>query len=386
MKVAFVSQLDPADVLQWSGTPYNMVQALKARGHQVKAIGPLKPCLPRLSKLIQRIYPKLFGRYLDLSRHRAFAHALSEQAKRDLAGESFDLVLCSSSLVAAGLEIDQPIVTWEDATFASMLNYYPGHWCNLSQSTIDSAHLLQRQSLDRAQLSVFASHWAAQSAICDYGCDPAKVVVIPLGANIAELPNLLVVRDAITQRAASGECRLLFLGVDWVRKGGDLVVETATLLNSRGIKTRVDVVGCLPDGPVPEFVTVHGFVSKRSAEGRDRLNQLMLAAHYLFVPSLAECYGLVYAEASALGVPSLARDTGGVGTVVRDGINGRTFPMDAPARAYADFIADQMSDGETYTQAALQARRFYEQSLNWDAAIAQLEAEVSRRLDRTEAA
>ena len=36
---------------------------------------------------------------------------------------------------------------------------------------------------------------------------------------------------------------VLFLGVDWVRKGGEIAVKTCRLLNGNGIKTTLHVVG-----------------------------------------------------------------------------------------------------------------------------------------------
>ncbi|TSA49979.1 MAG: glycosyltransferase [Sphingobacteriales bacterium] len=39
------------------------------------------------------------------------------------------------------------------------------------------------------------------------------------------------------------------------------------------------------------------------------------------VPSRAECYGIVFAEASSYGLPSVSTDTGGVSAVVKEGVN-----------------------------------------------------------------
>lgn len=44
--------------------------------------------------------------------------------------------------------------------------------------------------------------------------------------------------------------------------------------------------------------------------------------NFLLLPTIAECAGIVFAEASGYGIPSITYDTGGVGTYVIDGING----------------------------------------------------------------
>jgi glycosyltransferase involved in cell wall biosynthesis len=373
MKIAFVSQLDSKNVEEWSGTPYFTVQELKKRGHTVTEIGPLFLEFPRVVKVIQKLYAALTGKVLDLSRHPRIAKSLSNQALRKLEGKSFDLILCPSSVICAGLETSTPIVTWEDATFAGMVNYYPGKWSNFSKFTIQHANTLQQLSLNRAALSVYASDWAAQSALKNYQVKSTQVAVIPLGANLLDVPSIEEVNAAIAKKSADSNCRFLFLGVDWHRKGGDLVLETVLNLRNRGINAMVDIVGCTPPFATPDYARCHGFVSKSTPEGKQQLWDLLLGAHYLFVPSVAECYGLVFAEASAFGVPSLARATGGIPAVVKNGINGWAFNEQEPAQAYADHVTQQLTTDHAYAEAALKARQYYEQDLNWGAAIKSLE-------------
>ena len=374
MKFAFVSQLDSKDVQSWSGTPFFMVQGLRDAGHSVQEIGPLHLPFPRTFKLLQKAYQSLTGKCYDFGRHPFRAKALSKQAAKQMAGQEFDAVLCPSSIVCAGLETDVPIVTWEDATFAGMVGYYPGKWQNFSSATIRHGNEIQQASLSNAALSVFSSEWAAQSAVANYKVDKKNVVVVPLGANLTEVPSQADVFAAITARTQTQECRLLFIGVEWRRKGGDLVVETALALRKKGINAFVDVVGCEPIGTMPDCVRTHGFVSKATAEGREKLRALLLNAHFLFVPSLAECYGLVFAEASAFGVPSIARATGGIPTAVQNGLNGWALGVDEPAQTYAELIASQFENTETYRKTALRARQFYEERLNWRVAVASLES------------
>jgi glycosyltransferase involved in cell wall biosynthesis len=377
MRIAFVSQLDPGNVNVWSGTPYFIVDALRARGHDVVPIGPLNPPSPRVLKSISRTARVLSGKDLDLSRSPRVAAGLARQAGRLLGQHSVDIVLTSSSILGSSIATDTPLVTWEDATFAGMLDYYPGKWSNFARTTIAHGNLLQQRSLNKATLSVFASDWAARSALEHYLVDRAKIHVIPFGANLQEVPAASEVEAAVVSRLAHRACRLLFVGVEWERKGGDLVLATAALLRAQGIEVSVDVVGCTPPRTVPDFVRLHGFVSKSTEAGRQKVKRLFLDASYLMVPSLAECYGLVFAEASAFGVPSLARATGGIPTVVSNGVNGFTFSIDSPAEAYADHIRAEWSDPEIYAAAARSSRRLFEEKLSWDVAVAGFEELVA---------
>ena len=55
----------------------------------------------------------------------------------------------------------------------------------------------------------------------------------------------------------------------------------------------------------------------------------------MFVPTRAEALGLVFLEASAFALPSIATDVGGVPEVIKSGVTGATFPLSAGPAEYA---------------------------------------------------
>lgn len=367
MRIAFVSKWGPDNIHAWSGTPYFMCAALRQHGFEVREIGPLTFKRSFIQKIKRRIY-RLLNRYYDIERDPYIAKSYAQQVQKIVEQEHFDLIVSPSSIPIAYLETQIPIVFWTDATFASMVGFYPGNWSSLANETVIRGNDLERLAIKNAALCAYSSNWAADSAIHDYAAKPDKVVCIPFGANFQQAPEKYTVDKAIANRSKS-VCRLLFMGVEWLRKGGDLVIQTASLLRASGIDVQVDVVGCEPVGQVPDFVVKHGFVSKANAEGRAKLQTLLLNSHFLFVPSMAECYGLVFAEASAHGVPSIARAVGGIPSVIRNGANGQTFGIEAPASEYADYIRRTFQDIHLYQATANQARAEYDINLNWTAAV-----------------
>ena len=58
---------------------------------------------------------------------------------------------------------------------------------------------------------------------------------------------------------------LLFIGVDWIRKGGDLAVTITKNLNDLGIKTTLHIVGIekLPFENTPDFIVNHGYINPK---------------------------------------------------------------------------------------------------------------------------
>src|SRR5688572_11334488 len=340
MKIAYVSTYDARDVRHWSGLGYHIAKSLEAQGLELEYVGPLREARAGYFKAKHAFVKYVLRRGYTREREPAIVRGFARQVERHLANSDAKLVLGPGSIALSLVSCRQPIVFWADATFAGMLNYYPGY-SNLSRGSVRNGLEMERQVMRRCALAIFASQWAADSAIRGYpgDIDPAKVKVVPFGANLAEAPARNAVEAAIDARP-SDRCTLLFIGVDWERKGGDVVVEVGRLLNESGLPTELLIVGTSPPAGVtlPSFARVTGYIDKTTAEGRARLAGLLGSAHFLLMPSRAEAYGLAPAEANAFGVPALTSDTGGLSTVIRDGVNGFALPVAAGAGEYAGRI------------------------------------------------
>ncbi len=84
------------------------------------------------------------------------------------------------------------------------------------------------------------------------------------------------------------------------------------------------------------------------------------------MPSVAECFGLVFAEASAHGVPSLATATGGIPTVVHEGVDGYCAPPGPDlVTTLASHVLRLMDDPQAYRALARAAHADYRARLNW---------------------
>jgi phosphatidyl-myo-inositol dimannoside synthase len=79
----------------------------------------------------------------------------------------------------------------------------------------------------------------------------------------------------------------------------------------------------------------------------------------------AEGFGISFVEAAASGVPSVAGDSGGVRSAVRDGETGLVVPpTDTDAVVHA--LRAMLSDGAFRRALGEQARRAVETYYNWD--------------------
>ncbi len=354
----------------WPATAASMVRALEEAGHTVIRINPTGPDNPLIWKAIQGVY-RIAGLRFQSERQETVIRQLAGSVNKQLQGNKPDLLLSSSSLPLPFLDVDCPMAFWTDATFSGMLGFYP-EFSKLSKITKRNGLYFETLALKRAEMAIYSSDWAARSAVQDHGADPAKVFVIPFGPNLSKPPLREPVLECISQRSRS-ECKLLFIGYDWERKQGPLVVKVHQELLRREVDSKLTIVGCEPDlGRNAKGIQVLGLLNKELPEHNSKLQKELCDSHFLIVPSKAECYGMVYAEASAYGIPSIGCDVGGVSTVIRSGSNGMLFPLDASPAEIADHIVATWSDRSTYERFATMARNDFDERLNWPTAVARL--------------
>lgn len=364
MNAAYVTTYDSSDVHAWSGLGYHISRCLELAGIAVQRIGPLERRVSPLAR-VRQLEGKLQRRGYPLDRDPDVAAAYSTQVARRLESMPCDLVFSPGTIPIAHLNSAHPVAIWADATFAAMLSFYPD-FGPLSKRAIREGMRLDTRGLARASVAFYASDWAARSAVEDHGADPAKVEVVPFGANMLIDHDRDAVAELVRRRSEDG-CRLLFVGIDWVRKGGDHAVEIARVLNERGLPTELHVVGCNPSRDLPPWVHVHGFVDKTTVSGAAFLRRLYELTHVLVHPATAECFGVIFCEAAAHGVLSAASRVGGIPSAVRDGITGALFDVEASADEYADYIWRLLEDRTHYEDMAVRAFDEYQRALSWDA-------------------
>lgn len=369
MKIAYATTFDAQDVHNWSGTPFYMSQALTATGNELEYIGGLKRELPFGFKIKQSLKKWLSGQRESPRFNLTAARHYSEQAARILSKLQAEVVLAPQMNPVAFLDCKQPIVLWTDAVYSSLVGFYPA-FNNHSRQTIAQGNQITQACLARSKLAIFSSDWAARAAIELYGAEREKVKVVPFGANFECRHRLEDVQGWIKGRDRK-TTKLLFIGKRWEQKGGPLVVKVAQALHEAGEAVELTIVGCLPPQheKLPSYIHCPGFISKRTPEGLAKMTRLLQEAHFLFVPSQGEAYGIVFCEANAYGLPCLTTYVGGISTIVRDGVNGQTFALDAPLRAYCDYIVRLMSDRARYEEMALASFNEFETRLNWKTAV-----------------
>jgi glycosyltransferase involved in cell wall biosynthesis len=367
MKIACVSHYDPTARKGYSARGYYQVQSLKNQAVETEYFRPSRHLPFSLIFGVKRVYYRLQDQRYISGQDQFLLRYYARELSKWLSKVNVDLVFAplggpdwKGDLVSY-LECDQPIVFWTDAPFIAHLEGFriSPSFQRVCKEFVRDGLANERSLLSRASLVIYTSDWAAQKAIKTYHV--TKVRVVPFGPYLEQNATTEDIERIVNDRSPH-ECKLLFVGQSWFIKGGNLAVKVATELNKKGLKTTLTIVGCQPPEPLPSFARPLGLVDPAL------LIKLYAESHFFIMPSLFEAFGVVFAEASSFGVPSLATKVGGIPTAIVDDFNGKTFPADANAEDYCDYVLDLFSHFSDYKALALSSFEQYRTRLNWSVA------------------
>ncbi|MCB9747048.1 MAG: glycosyltransferase family 4 protein [Candidatus Omnitrophica bacterium] len=365
MRIGYCIKKDVLDRSSWSGTHYYIYKALEKYSGVIVPFGPLNNRYLYLLKILNRISSNFFRKSFNINHTKLVSKEYARVLKKKISEEKLDILFFpAGGALSAYLETNIPMVSLMDATCSLLFDYYEGYKNLFSVSKKRCIHT-DKKALQRSILTIYCSDWAANSAINEYGIDKSKIHVIPLGANIEEAPKR---KDVLEIRKVTPQvCKLLFIGVDWERKGGEIAYQTMVELNRRGIETELIICGVTPPAKfISEKVRIEGYLNKNNKKEFSRLCELYKEASFFILPTRSECAGVVFCEAAAFALPILAANTGGVATYVGHEKNGYLLPLDYDGVSYADKIEELWKNKNEYQEFCRNSRNKFEEELNWD--------------------
>jgi glycosyltransferase involved in cell wall biosynthesis len=224
----------------------------------------------------------------------------------------------------------------------------------------------QRRNYDGLGGVFVFGRWFRDWLVEHQGLSPERVHVVGAGMNHA----------TVGDRPPARQGRLLFVGGDFLRKGGDQVVAAVDMLRQRGEDVTLTVAGPsrwpLPE-PAPPWVRFLGYVSPE--RGKD----LWLDHDLLVVPSRFEAYGMVFSEALAAGRPCVGRRVFAMPELIGD--SGRLIERGDGAEELAEAIVKALGDDALFERVWLD-RENVRRERSWDAVAARIVSVLERDLQQ----
>jgi len=288
---------------------------------------------------------------------------IQKRLERSRGGEPGDGVMEGGDLA----RLDAPFYVYQDLSFEVLERYYdevsgvPG-FKGIDLDTIRRRKERQHGIYESATGIFAMSQWFADALTRWSGVPREKITVVHAGIGspeVEEIPD----PEALPERPPRRPPKLLFVGRDFFRKGGESVVQALAELRreySPGVTLTVAGPERWPmTGKVPEGVE---FVGERSPAEVTCLYR----EHDLFVlPSRFEAFGIVFREALANGLPAIGRAEFAMPEIIEPGKNGALVNGDDPAELAAAIVA--VLEDPAVRQYTARTAKDVRERFSWDA-------------------
>ena len=166
------------------------------------------------------------------------------------------------------------------------------------------------------------------SLLKQYNVAKEKVLTVFAGSNVT---NGFVEND---DKYSSKN--ILFVGVDWERKGGPVLLKVFEKVLQKHQNASLTIVGCSPANITLSNCNVVGKIAA------DKLAAFYNAATLFCLPTLREPFGIVFVEAMHYKLPIIANNIGSIPDMVINDFNG--FLIDNNVDDYANQICRLFDD------------------------------------------
>jgi glycosyltransferase involved in cell wall biosynthesis len=258
---------------------------------------------------------------------------------------------------------DARSVLYVDCTHRQSAAQWPA-WNPLSGAALRRWYERERaEYLRAAHLFAFSVETSA-SLTLDYGVDPERVTVVGAGANRPLHPTVRATgRLEHDRHHVDRPPTILFIGNDFVRKGGVVLLDAFRHVRSTVPNARLQLVGTRPAIAAQDGVDVLGRIHDRS-----QIASLYSAADVFCLPAFFDPYPLVVLEAMSHQLPVVASTSVGIPEMVIDGETGLLVPAGSVDRL-ADALISLLSSPTRAAQLGRAGQRRVASSFTWDAVV-----------------
>ncbi len=236
----------------------------------------------------------------------------------------------------------------------SVKDLYHPKWIECERDAYFNANTVFVRSTNMLHTLVSKYQLPADRALCVY-----------CGAN-ADVPD--PVEPLSLKRSPR---RILFVGLDWERKGGPDLLQAFEQVRKQCPHAELTVVSAYTGPPDVNLPGVN-FVGRVPLS---EVSKYFRNSDIFCLPTHLEPFGIVFIEAMAYGLPIVATRIGALSDLVENGINGYLIePGDVPALAQA--LTRLLEEEDRFNDMAHAARRRYDDKFNWEAVFSTIKTRI----------
>ncbi len=288
--------------------------------------------------------------------HRVLSRTLKARAGR--MDGAYDLTIQCLGWVGGQ---PRPYALYVDQTRLMAERGWP-HWMPLAPNERSAVLALERRMYTEADHVFVMGEPGRDSLVNDYGVDDSQLTVVGGGVNFDELPVPV---------GPAREPTVLFIGRDFERKGGDVLLESWQRVRAEIPDATLHLVSVFERHDAP------GVVAHGRKTSREELIELYRRARVVCLPSRYEPWGYTLGEAMSYGIPCVGTTVESIPHILGDGKAGLLVPPSDPDRL-ADALVELLGDDKLAHRVGQAGRERVEGELTWDRVTERMAPVIAR--------
>jgi len=292
-----------------------------------------------------------------------FFHRLKAYLVQNINPEEYAFSFQQQSLFDASVP-GLPHFIYTDHTYLANLGYEDFDPDELPpQKWLD----LEKQVYANADISFVYSEYVRQSIIDQYDGNPNQVVSVGAGPKVVPSRDLQLENDDYRSK------NIIFVGIDWERKGGPCLVEAFKIALQKHPDASLTIIGAEPEIDAPNCEILGRMPAAQ-------IEAFFSKASIFCMPTKVEPFGIAFIEAMLHRLPIVGTEIGALPEFLSHGENAfLTTPGDA--ETLAQYLIELLDDPEL-------CRRFGEagyntaiESYTWEAVADKIKKHIEGIVD-----
>lgn len=358
MDIKYICAWDKIKEKTWSGTTYSLYSSLKKKNKvedinlSLTRIEKIKMIISRLNTIkIKSNKVKINYQFSPLRRNIYRKKMKNVDIKDDdITLQIGDYIICKN-----------PNYIYQDLSIDSLIYFKENHYDLFKYSSFEDyteKDLIYRRNeqlkfYEHTQGIFTMSKWLAKNLIEYSNIPEEKVYHVGAGVNI----DIKKIDNNIKKE----KNKILFVGRDFFRKGGDLTYNAFKILKEKyDLDAELYIAGP-KEWPMEDMIEGVKFLGDLPV---DELNHYFNICDIFCMPSRFEAYGLVFIEALVYGLPCIGRNEFEMKEFINDGYNGYLINDEN-----IEILADKMYSllkNDQIKENVLINREKYIQEYSWD--------------------